>query len=116
MNYKYVKNFLEKVGFQVKDVNKFNININNYIINVEVKLEDDNTETIIDSSISYGNKILVEHGGITNLSKRESLVQLECVCRLLKKGYKPENIELEKTYRLGHKDKGRLDVLLKKME
>lgn len=102
------------MGFQVKDVNKFNININNYIINVEVKLEDDNTETIIDSSISYGNKILVEHGGITNLSKRESLVQLECVCRLLKKGYKPENIELEKTYRLGHKDKGRLDVLLKK--
>jgi type I restriction enzyme M protein len=39
---------------------------------------------------------------------------LECVIRLLSKGYKPENIELEKTYKLGHKDKGRLDVYIKK--
>ena len=34
--------------------------------------------------------------------------------RLLKKGYKPNNIELEKTYKLGHNEKGRLDIYISK--
>jgi type I restriction enzyme M protein len=32
----------------------------------------------------------------------------------LKKGYKPENIILEKTWKLGHQEKGRLDILVTK--
>ena len=39
---------------------------------------------------------------------------LECVNRLLEKGYKPKDIELENTWKLGHKEKGRLDILVKK--
>ena len=36
---------------------------------------------------------------------------LECVNRLLDKGYRPENIELERTWTLGHEQKsGRADI------
>lgn len=112
MNLQYIRQFLERIGFHSDDSLNYTIDINSYLINVVVELDD--SGNIVNSSIDYGEKILVEHGGITNLSKRESIVQLECVIRLLKKGYKPGDIELEKTYRLGHKDKGRLDVLLKK--
>ena len=35
---------------------------------------------------------------------------LECVDRLLIKGYKPENIILEKTWPSGHGTSGRLDI------
>lgn len=63
--------------------------------------------------VDYNDKIIVNHKGILNLKKPENLVVLECVVRLLKKGYKPQNIELEKTWHLGHEYKGRLDILLK---
>ena len=35
---------------------------------------------------------------------------LECVDRLLEKGYKPQNIILEKTWAAGHGTSGRLDI------
>ena len=43
--------------------------------------------------------------------KPENFVVFECVCRLLDKGYRPEHIELEKEWHLGHDVKGgRADV------
>lgn len=42
----------------------------------------------------------------TNFSEPENFVVLECVNKLLGKGYRPENIELERTWTLGHKQKG----------
>lgn len=111
MEYDKLKKSLVRLGFIEKEINFYEININGYIISIDISNEENQ---IISSNINYGNKIIVEHGGITNFTKKESLVQLECVIRLLKKGYNPEEIELEKTYRLGHKDKGRLDVLVKK--
>ncbi len=111
MDYQKIKRIIKKLGFIEKSANFYEIDINNYIMHININAEN---EQIIYSNIDYGDKIKVEHGGITNFSKQESLVQLECVIRLLKKGYKPEEIELEKTYRLGHKDKGRLDILIKK--
>lgn len=49
-----------------------------------------------------------------NFSESENFVVLECVTRLLDKGYRPEHIELEKTWSLGHEQKsGRADVLVK---
>jgi type I restriction enzyme M protein len=47
-----------------------------------------------------------------NFSQPENFVVLECVDRLLEKGYKPENIILEKTWATGHGTSGRLDVLV----
>lgn len=41
----------------------------------------------------------------TNFSEPENFVVLECVSRLLDKGYRPENIELERTWILGHEQK-----------
>lgn len=47
----------------------------------------------------------------TNFSEPENFVVLECVDRLLDKGYRPENIELERTWTLGHEQKsGRADI------
>ena len=44
-------------------------------------------------------------------SHRENLVVFECVHRLLAKGYRPEHIELEKAWHLGHEAKsGRADI------
>ena len=41
----------------------------------------------------------------TNFSEPENFVVLECVNRLLHKGYRPENIELERAWTLGHEQK-----------
>lgn len=41
-----------------------------------------------------------------NFDHPENFVVLECVCRLLEKGYRPEHIELEKRWNLGHDAKG----------
>lgn len=44
-------------------------------------------------------------------SHKENLVVFECVNRLLDKGYKPEDIELERRWQLGHSPKGgRADI------
>ncbi|OLR64371.1 N-6 DNA methylase [Peptoniphilus porci] len=49
-----------------------------------------------------------------NFSDPENFVVLECVTRLMDKGYRPEHIEIEKTWALGHDQKsGRADILVK---
>ena len=49
-----------------------------------------------------------------NFSDPENFVVLECVTRLMNKGYRPEHIEIEKTWALGHDQKsGRADILVK---
>ena len=63
-------------------------------------------------------KFLYEEAGITvtgattaNFSQNENFVVFECVCRLLEKGYKPKDIELEPSWKLGHTAKsGRADI------
>ena len=46
-----------------------------------------------------------------NFSDNENFVVLECVTRLMDKGYRPEHIELEKAWTLGHDAKGgRADI------
>lgn len=49
-----------------------------------------------------------------NFSHPENFVVLECITRLMDKGYRPEHIELEKEWTLGHSDKGGFaDILVK---
>ncbi len=65
----------------------------------------------VNSKINYKDLgITVIRETTSNLSQNESLVILECVDRLLEKGYLPENIVLEKDWGLGHKTKGNLDI------
>ena len=65
-------------------------------------------------SINYGNKIKDESKTTQNFSQAENWVVLECVDRLLAKGYQPQNITLEKTWKTGHGTSGRLDILVTK--
>ena len=52
-----------------------------------------------------------------NFSHPENFVVFECVHRLLDKGYKPEHLELERPYRIGHSASGgRADILVRDQE
>ncbi len=63
-------------------------------------------------SINYGSDITAESKTTQNFSQPENFVVLECVDRLLTKGYKPRNIILEKTWPSGHGTSGRLDICI----
>ncbi|MDR3219725.1 MAG: restriction endonuclease subunit S [Dysgonamonadaceae bacterium] len=102
MNY---KNLLIALGFGPKEnaVNVFS----------KIYLQPDNYGIEVDfekSIINYGSKIKSESKTTLNFVQDENFVVLECVDRLLTKGYKPENIMLEKTWGAGHGTSGRLDI------
>lgn len=77
---------------------------NNYGIEIDFEKE----------IINFGNKIKGESKTTQNFSQAENWVVLECVDRLLEKGYEPQNITLEKTWKTGHGTSGRLDILVSK--
>lgn len=106
-----MKEKLIKIGFTEHETNLFVIEINRYQISITYNLEKPEK-----SKIDYGSKIKVWQKTTSNLAKDENLVVLECVVRLLEKGYKPESIELEKTWKSGHGTSGRLDILIKDIE
>ena len=99
------KDFLKALGFASKE-NAIGVfakkypKVNDYCLEVDVEKE----------SINYGNEIKAESRTTQNFSQPENFVVLECVNRLLEKGYKPQNIILEKTYPSGHGFSGRLDI------
>lgn len=64
-------------------------------------------------SINYG-EIAADCKTTQNFSQDENWVVLECVNRLLEKGYSPKNIILEKTWPAGHGTSGRLDICVNK--
>jgi len=67
-------------------------------------------------TINYGDKISVEGKTSSNFSSRENFVTLECVNRLLDKGYPPQCIIIEKTWPTGHGTSGRLDILVTRQD
>ena len=61
--------------------------------------------------------ITVTSATTANFSQAENFVVFECVCRLLEKGYKPKDIELEPEWKLGHSDKGgRADIWVRTVD
>ena len=61
--------------------------------------------------------LIVNDKTTSNFEHDENFVVLECVCRLLEKGYRPEHIELEPRWTLGHDAKGgKADILVKDAE
>lgn len=103
------KTFLRKLGFNPKD-NTSGIFYKNYKIAGNYYIEID----IDEKKFNFGTKIKSESGTTQNFSQEENWVVFECVDRLLEKGYKPEDITLEKIYPTGHGTSGRLDILVKK--
>lgn len=97
------KKLIQKLNFQPKE-NASGIFIKKYTEGycIEVDFEKE--------TFHFGGKIKIQGKDSQNITKPEDWVVLECVNRLLEKGYKPENISLEKVYPAGHGFSGRLDV------
>ncbi|MBR3654371.1 MAG: restriction endonuclease subunit S [Elusimicrobia bacterium] len=101
------KELIKAIGFSPKNGTtdiyyKQYKNHNSYIINIDFSKE----------KIDYGTLITFDTKTTQNFSKNENFVVLECVDRLLEKGYKPQNIILEKSYPSGHGHSGILDILV----
>ncbi|WP_341758705.1 N-6 DNA methylase [Candidatus Tisiphia endosymbiont of Ditula angustiorana] len=113
MNIEFVKKWLDSLGFVFKNgtQNSFSKFFKTYEIAVTL-----DSERIEKSIIDYKTKIKLHRNTTTNFSQSENLVILECVCRLLEKGYSPNSIELEKSWNLGHTGKGFVDILVKNAE
>ena len=98
------KSQLNVLGFSPKDgaveVYRKEYKQHNYAIEVDFSKE----------KICYGDLIGADCKTTQNFSQAENWVVLECVDRLLEKGYKPQNIILEKTWAAGHGTSGRLDI------
>lgn len=97
------KNLIQKMGFLPKE-NSSGIFIKKYADDycIEVDFEKE--------IFNFGGKIKIQGKEFQYIIKPEDWVVFECVNRLLDKGYKPENISLEKVYPAGHGTSGRLDV------
>ena len=64
-----------------------------------------------DKKITYPSDLKVNMETTCNFSDPENFVVLECIVRLLDKGYRSEHIEIEKQWHLGHDPKGgRADI------
>ncbi len=101
------KNLIKYLGFIPKEntsgiYQKKYAGCNDYNIEVDVETE----------KINYGTLINAESSTTLNFTQNENWVVLECVNRLLEKGYQPQNIVLEKTWATGHGTSGRLDILV----
>lgn len=100
-----LKNMLKSAGFSDTSKDKYEKNYPSSDCSIIV---DFRNEKIIYPE-DKGFKVNV--ATTTNFSEPENFVVLECVNRLLDKGYRPENIELERTWTLGHEQKsGRADI------
>lgn len=103
-----LKDFLKILGFKPKEGES------NYWYKQYKSFSDYEISVIIKSSqdvvINFGKLIQVERKTTSSLNISENYVVLECVNRLIEKGYSPENIILEKKWKLGHTGKGFLDI------
>ncbi len=101
------KKLIQVLGFKPKEntsgiFHKTYSKCDNYEIEIDFEKE----------NFNFGDKIKAESKTTQNFSQAENWVVLECVNRLLEKGYQPQNITLEKTWATGHGTSGRLDILV----
>ena len=101
----YEKDLVKQLGFSPKE-KKSDIYSKQYSGGYTIEID------FTQKSINYGKDIQSESKTTQNFSQAENFVVLECVDRLLEKGYKPEHIVLEKTYPAGHGVTKRLDILV----
>lgn len=103
INKDQLQDFLNAMGFSKKT---FSYVKTIGAINLEVNFSKE--------EIIYPDGIVINERQTCNFSSNENFVVLECVHRLLEKGYKPEHIELEPKWKLGHgASGGRADILVK---
>lgn len=101
------KKFIKALGFKPKEntsetFHKKYSKCNNYEIEVDFDKK----------KINFGKIIKSESKTTQNFSQAENWIVLECIDRLLEKGYQPKDITSEKTWKTGHGTSGRLDILV----
>jgi len=110
--------FIKKIGFQTNDNNiyiKEYKQHNHYTIKISIKdnkiyYRNDN-KTTQETTPKPDGKILLGDLTTSNFSNPENFVVLELIDKLLEKGYKPENIHLERKWKLGRTGKsGKADI------
>lgn len=115
LNANIVKTLIATIGFLPQDgkngiYHKVYPSHDGYTIFVDFNQEN----FVYDADTNPQNSNITVWGKTTsNFSQAENLVVLECVNRLLEKGYAPSSIELEKVYPSGRGHSGRLDILVK---
>lgn len=75
---------------------------NDYVIKLDFTKE----------KIEYGTKIKLGDLTTSNFENSENFVVLECVDRILEKGYSPNRLSLEHKWPMGRKEKGKLDIII----
>lgn len=106
-----IQNFLINLGFSIENGETKLIYVKNYTNNKISITIDRDLPMSNKTKINYGD-VVVHRKTTSTFSQEENLVVLECVNRLLEKGYLPEHIELEKAYKAGH-NSCYLDILVK---
>lgn len=102
MNATVLIEYLKKQGYTFESNEYIYIlKINGYKISFNI-----NTNTFNIEGIN------VQHKRILDLTKEENHSVVYLLIKLLKKGYSPNVITLEKCWQLGHNDSGYLDVML----
>lgn len=100
-----LREVLSQVGFISEDSKKYLKDFGNGCI---LKVDFNN------ESITYPVGVTIHDRTTCNFRANENFVVLECVNRLLDKGYKPQDIELEPRWQLGHNASGgKADILVK---
>ena len=100
-NMNYYISLIEALGFENVTANRW-VRYFEYAagINFAISIDADKRQ------IDYPSPIVVGDKTTSNFESNENFVVLECVCRLLQKGYDPSTIILEKRYKLGHGSSG----------
>lgn len=108
MTNKEITNTVIAIGFKQDSKNK-EVFIKSYD-----KFKYEITVDLSKDKIDYGNLIKRGDETTSNLKHSENLVVLECVNRLIEKGYKPNDLTLEKKWKLGRTAKsGKADITVK---
>ena len=100
-----LENFLSCIGFSLNG-RKYIKNYGDFRVVVDLDAQ----------TINYPEDkgFVVNERQTCNFSDNENFVVLECVNRLFEKGYKPQHIELEPRWTMGHTPSGgRADILIK---
>lgn len=102
-----IKELITLIGFKLQDGEKDIYyktykKHKDYILKVNFEKE----------NIEYGTKIKLGDLTTSNFENSENFVVLECVDRVLEKGYPPDRLSLEQKWPMGRKEKGKLDILI----
>jgi type I restriction enzyme M protein len=110
----YLKKLIAAMGFTPQD-GKSDVFFKTYAAHNGYTIFVDFNEQKIEYvflAVPTDERIRLGDATTSSFQSSENFVVLECIDRLLEKGYKPGCIELEKKYPLGRNLKGKLDILI----